>query len=195
MHSIFRRSSGFVDQAARGKESSPIRASTTSPSTSIRASSICSRACRRHERRRRGRGAGGQAQARGKPKRDGIRNGTNMSTVLVYDRAVLGRRRPGAHHSAPRSGQAALAAVANDDQLKRFHGKWARVWHHRAERGQRIGGFAHHRDQRRRLLCAEREKISSPPASARTACRVGDARSQPWSRSDQELRVEKGTPG
>jgi acyl-CoA dehydrogenase len=73
-----------------------------------------------------GAGAGaGKLKQEGKPKRDGIRNGTNMSTVLGLIELCWGD--VGLALTIPRQGlgNAALAAVANDEQLKRLHGKWA----------------------------------------------------------------------
>jgi acyl-CoA dehydrogenase len=71
-------------------------------------------------------GAGaGKLKQEGKPKREGIRNGTNMSTVLGLIELCWGD--VGLALTIPRQGlgNAALAAVANDEQLKRYHGKWA----------------------------------------------------------------------
>jgi acyl-CoA dehydrogenase len=73
-----------------------------------------------------GGGAGaGKLKQEGKPKREGIRNGTNMSTVLGLIELCWGD--VGLALTIPRQGlgNAALAAVANDEQLKRYHGKWA----------------------------------------------------------------------
>jgi len=73
-----------------------------------------------------GGGAGaGKLKQEGKPKREGIRNGTNMSTVLGLIELCWGD--VGLALTIPRQGlgNAALAAVANEEQLKRYHGKWA----------------------------------------------------------------------
>jgi acyl-CoA dehydrogenase len=71
-------------------------------------------------------GAGaGKLKQEGKPREPGNRNGTNMSTVLGLIELCWGD--VGLALTIPRQGlgNAALAAVANEEQLKRFHGKWA----------------------------------------------------------------------
>jgi acyl-CoA dehydrogenase len=56
---------------------------------------------------------------------DGVRNGTNMSTVLGIIELCWGD--VGLLLSMPRQGlgNSAIASVANDEQLERFSGKWA----------------------------------------------------------------------
>lgn len=69
-------------------------------------------------------GAAG-ASKRGDENREGIRNGTNMSTALGIIEMCYGDT--GLLLSMPRQGlgNSAIAAVANDEQLKRFKGIWA----------------------------------------------------------------------
>ena len=71
-----------------------------------------------------GAGAGALKQQKKRDK-SGIRNGTNMSTVLGLTELCWGD--VGLALTIPRQGlgNAALAAVANDEQLERFKGKWA----------------------------------------------------------------------
>jgi acyl-CoA dehydrogenase len=71
-----------------------------------------------------GAGAGALSQKK-KETRDGVRNGTNMSTVLGLLELCYGD--VGLALTIPRQGlgNAALAAVANEEQLARFNGKWA----------------------------------------------------------------------
>jgi acyl-CoA dehydrogenase len=74
-----------------------------------------------------GAGAGAVGGSNGaKPKsEDGNRNGTNMATVLGLTELSWGD--VGLLLTMPRQGlgQAAIAAVADEEQLKRFGGKWA----------------------------------------------------------------------
>ncbi len=60
-----------------------------------------------------------------KPDRDGNRNGSNMASLLGLIELSWGD--VGLLLTMPRQGlgQAAIAAVANEEQLKRFGGKWA----------------------------------------------------------------------
>jgi acyl-CoA dehydrogenase len=69
-------------------------------------------------------GAGKLKQER-KKNEGGIRNGTNMSTVLGLTELCWGD--VGLALTIPRQGlgNAAIAAVANEEQLERFKGKWA----------------------------------------------------------------------
>jgi len=69
-------------------------------------------------------GAGKLKQER-KQREPGVRNGTNMSTVLGMLELCYGDL--GLALTIPRQGlgNAAIAAVANDEQLARFKGKWA----------------------------------------------------------------------
>lgn len=75
-------------------------------------------------------GTSGEGAGAGKLKQDkktgeGIINGTNMSTVLSLQELCWGD--VGLSLTLPRQGlgNAAIAAVANDEQLKRFGNKWA----------------------------------------------------------------------
>jgi acyl-CoA dehydrogenase len=75
-----------------------------------------------------GAGAGtvGSSNGADKPKEDGgNRNGSNMATLLGLTELCWGD--VGLLLTMPRQGlgQAAIAAVANEEQLKRFGGKWA----------------------------------------------------------------------
>lgn len=65
------------------------------------------------------------AGKRGEKQEEGIRNGSNMSTALGIIELCYGDT--GLLLSMPRQGlgNSAIAAVANDEQLQRFHGKWA----------------------------------------------------------------------
>jgi acyl-CoA dehydrogenase len=69
-----------------------------------------------------GGGSGGNGAARSE---DGNRNGSNMATLLGLTELSWGD--VGLLLTMPRQGlgQAAIAAVANQEQLKRFGGKWA----------------------------------------------------------------------
>ena len=71
-----------------------------------------------------GTGAGKLSQTGGNGA-DGIRNGTNMKTVLGLTELCWGD--VGLALSIPRQGlgNAAIAAVANEEQLARFEGQWA----------------------------------------------------------------------
>ena len=71
-----------------------------------------------------GAGAGALSQKK-KERTGGVRNGTNMSTVLGLAELCWGD--VGLALTIPRQGlgNAALAAVANEEQLERFKGKWA----------------------------------------------------------------------
>jgi acyl-CoA dehydrogenase len=71
-------------------------------------------------------GAGaGQLKQEKKEREPGIRNGSNMATVLGLLELCWGD--VGLALTIPRQGlgNAALAAVANEEQLQRFKGKWA----------------------------------------------------------------------
>lgn len=65
------------------------------------------------------------AGKRGETEQQGIRNGSNMSTALGIIEMCYGDT--GLLLSMPRQGlgNSAIAAVANDEQLDRFKGKWA----------------------------------------------------------------------
>lgn len=65
------------------------------------------------------------AGKRGETEQQGIRNGSNMSTALGIIEMCYGDT--GLLLSMPRQGlgNSAIAAVANDEQLERFKGKWA----------------------------------------------------------------------
>jgi acyl-CoA dehydrogenase len=69
-------------------------------------------------------GGGNGASARGEDS-DGTRNGSNMASLLGLMELCWGD--VGLLLTMPRQGlgQAAIAAVANEEQLKRFGGKWA----------------------------------------------------------------------
>ncbi|GAA6145298.1 acyl-CoA dehydrogenase family protein [Thalassolituus maritimus] len=71
-----------------------------------------------------GAGAGKLKQETG-PKREGVQNGTNMSTVLSLAELCWGD--VGLSLTLPRQGlgNAAIAAVADDEQFARFGHKWA----------------------------------------------------------------------
>jgi acyl-CoA dehydrogenase len=69
---------------------------------------------------------GGSGASNGAPERgDGNRNGSNMASLLGLIELCWGD--VGLLLTMPRQGlgQAAIAAVANDEQLRRFGGKWA----------------------------------------------------------------------
>ncbi|MCP4125194.1 MAG: acyl-CoA dehydrogenase [Bacteroidetes bacterium] len=70
-------------------------------------------------------GAKGDAGAAPKPKTSGVRNGGNMANVLNIQAMCYGD--VGLLLSIPRQGlgNAAIAAVANEEQLKRFDKTWA----------------------------------------------------------------------
>jgi acyl-CoA dehydrogenase len=72
-----------------------------------------------------GAGAGGVGSNGGKADRDGNRNGSNMASLLGLIELSWGD--VGLLLTMPKQGlgQAAIAAVANEEQLKRFGGKWA----------------------------------------------------------------------
>lgn len=72
-----------------------------------------------------GEGAGAGKLKQDKKTEDGIINGTNMSTVLGLQELCWGD--VGLSLTLPRQGlgNAAIAAVANDEQLARFGSKWA----------------------------------------------------------------------
>ncbi|MBS1869995.1 MAG: acyl-CoA dehydrogenase family protein [Actinobacteria bacterium] len=72
-----------------------------------------------------GSGAGAAGVRREKSDGDGVRNGSNMSTVLGIIELCWGD--VGLLLSMPRQGlgNSAIASVANDEQLERFRGKWA----------------------------------------------------------------------
>ena len=68
---------------------------------------------------------GGGPSGNGRPSDDGNRNGANMASLLGLIELCWGD--VGLLLSMPRQGlgQAAIAAVADEEQLKRFGGKWA----------------------------------------------------------------------
>jgi acyl-CoA dehydrogenase len=70
-------------------------------------------------------GSGPEADGASKKKDGGNRNGSNMATLLGLTELCWGD--VGLLLTMPRQGlgQAAIAAVANEEQLKRFGGKWA----------------------------------------------------------------------
>src|SRR5690349_23934045 len=70
-------------------------------------------------------GAGAAGVRRTEGKDEGVRNGSNMSTVLGIIELCWGD--VGLLLSMPRQGlgNSAIASVANDEQLERFRGKWA----------------------------------------------------------------------
>jgi acyl-CoA dehydrogenase len=72
-----------------------------------------------------GAGAVGGGSSNGSKDRDGNRNGTNMASLLGLMELCWGD--VGLLLAMPRQGlgQAAIAAVADDEQLARFGGKWA----------------------------------------------------------------------
>ncbi|WP_320819101.1 acyl-CoA dehydrogenase family protein [Thalassolituus sp.] len=73
-----------------------------------------------------GEGAGaGKLKQENKHKGEGVQNGTNLSTVLSLAELCWGD--VGFSLTLPRQGlgNAAIAAVADDEQFKRFGGKWA----------------------------------------------------------------------
>ena len=76
-------------------------------------------------RRRRPVGSGPKGNGGSAAKDDGNRNGSNMASLLGLTELCWGD--VGLLLTMPRQGlgQAAIAAVANDEQLKRFGGKWA----------------------------------------------------------------------
>ncbi len=72
-----------------------------------------------------GAGAGKLRQEKKSGEKSGVRNGTNMATVLGLTELCWGD--VGLALTIPRQGlgNAAIAAVANEEQLKRFKGCWA----------------------------------------------------------------------
>jgi acyl-CoA dehydrogenase len=70
-------------------------------------------------------GGGSNGSGRAKDDRDGNRNGSNMASLLGLIELCWGD--VGLLLTMPKQGlgQAAIAAVANEEQLKRFGGKWA----------------------------------------------------------------------
>ncbi|HSC04399.1 MAG TPA: acyl-CoA dehydrogenase family protein [Solirubrobacteraceae bacterium] len=70
-------------------------------------------------------GGGSNGSSRAKDDRDGNRNGSNMASLLGLIELCWGD--VGLLLTMPKQGlgQAAIAAVANEEQLKRFGGKWA----------------------------------------------------------------------
>ncbi|HET6868796.1 MAG TPA: acyl-CoA dehydrogenase family protein [Solirubrobacteraceae bacterium] len=70
-------------------------------------------------------GGGSNGSSRAKDDRDGNRNGSNMASLLGLIELCWGD--VGLRLTMPKQGlgQAAIAAVANEEQLKRFGGKWA----------------------------------------------------------------------
>jgi acyl-CoA dehydrogenase len=68
---------------------------------------------------------GGRPESNGTAPADGNRNGSNMATLLGLTELCWGD--VGLLLTMPRQGlgQAAISAVANEEQLKRFGGKWA----------------------------------------------------------------------
>jgi acyl-CoA dehydrogenase len=70
-------------------------------------------------------GVGTSALRRGRKDASDVRNGANMSTVVGFTELCWGD--VGLAIAIPRQGlgNSALAAVANEEQLRRFRGKWA----------------------------------------------------------------------
>ena len=162
---------------------------------------------RRHERerraRRRGRRHRRSAAANGERLRgtadDGNRNGSNMASLLGADRAVLGRR--GLLLTMPRQGlgQAAIAAVADEEQLKRFGGKWAAMAITEPEAGSdsaAIRTTARSTRTTRRIRPQRREDLRHLRRSRRADRRVGDARPRRRARGAiKSFVVERDNPG
>src|SRR5947209_8157866 len=70
-------------------------------------------------------GSSGNGGSPSKPREDGNRNGSNMASLLGLTELCWGD--VGLLLTMPRQGlgQAAISAVANEEQLERFGGKWA----------------------------------------------------------------------
>jgi acyl-CoA dehydrogenase len=131
-----------------------------------------------------------------KKKEPGVRNGTNMSTVLGLIELCWGD--VGLALSIPRQGlgNAAIAAVANDEQLQRFKGKWASMAITEPNAGSDSAAIrtSARKDGDHYILNGEKIFVT---AGARCDCVVV------WASLDPNLGraaiksfvVEKGTPG
>ena len=86
-------------------------------------------------------------------------------------------------------GNSAIASVADEEQLKRFAGRWAAMAITEPEAGLGLGRHPHHGGARRRRVRAQRREDLRDLGRARRAGRgVGDARPQHGPRRDQVVR-------
>ena len=143
-------------------------------------------------------GAGAAGVRRVEPARtaSGVRNGTNMSTVLSIMEMCWGD--VGLLLSMPRQGlgNAAIASVANEEQLARFDGLWAAMAITEPECGSDSAAIRTTAGSTATTTCSTARRSSSPRASGADAVVV-------WATLDRALGraaiksfvVEKGTPG
>ena len=106
---------------------------------------------------------GGDAKPLGDP---GVRNGANPPSVLSDPRDRPRRRRP--HLSIPRHGlaSAAIAAVANDEQQRRYAGRWAAMAITELDTGSDSAPSARPPSGTVTITCSTAKRSSSPRASA-----------------------------
>ncbi|MDT3397776.1 acyl-CoA dehydrogenase family protein [Streptomyces sp. B1866] len=145
-----------------------------------------------------GAGAGGvrRSESGGKKKQKGVQNGSNMSVVLATIEMCWGDT--GLLLTMPRQGlgNAAIASVANDEQLKRFEGKWAAMAITEPDTGSDSGAIRTTATQDGDYYVLNGEKIFVT-SGERADCVVV------WATLDRNLGkaaiksfvVEKGTPG
>ena len=111
-----------------------------------------------------GAGPSGAARAPAAPGRRAT--ATDQHRECSADRAVLGRRRADAVDAAPGTGQAAIAAVANEEQLERFGGRWAAMAITEPEAGSDSAAIRTTARSTARSTCSTAKRSTSPPASA-----------------------------
>ncbi len=124
------------------------------------------------------------------------RNGTNLSTVLGLIEMAWGD--VGLLLTMPRQGlgNSAIAAVANDEQLERFEGKWAAMAITEPEAGSDSAAIRTTAVLDGDEYVLNGEKIFVTAGRARRAGRrLGDARSQAGTPGDQVVRGRALEPG
>ena len=110
-------------------------------------------------------------------------------------RAVLGRRRPAADDARPGLGRPAIAAVANEEQLKRFGGKWAAMAITEPEAGSDSAAIrTTAKLDGRRVRAQRREDLRHLRRARRAGRGVGDARPRAGPRRDQVVRGRARQP-
>ena len=147
-----------------------------------------------------GAGAGGVGGSNGASpaKPDGNRNGSNIASLLGLIELCWGD--VGLLLTMPRQGlgQAAIAAVADEEQLQRFGGKWAAMAITEPEAGSdsaAIRTTAALRRGERRIRPQRREDLRHLRRPRRADRGLGDARPRPGPRRDQVVRRRARQPG
>ena len=122
------------------------------------------------------------------------RNGGNMASLLRLIELCWGDVGLMLVDALPGPRQAAIAAVATEEQLERFGGKWAAMAITEPEAGSDSAAIRTTASSTATSTCSTARRSSSPPASAPSYRRVGDAGSQPGPRRDQVVRRRARQP-